>query len=80
MNVYWTISLLASTILLVASADAEPALSTTPVKWLDADNKSIPEPAEIRENQVWDIADHTLFFQVARCWIWVGRPGASATS
>jgi hypothetical protein len=60
------ITLLVSAILLVESAQAEPVLSTVPVKWFDADNKSIPEPAEIRENQVWDIADHTLFFQVGK--------------
>ena len=66
MRGFLRITLLVNAILLVESAQAEPALSTAPVKWFDADNKSIPEPAEIRENQVWDIADHTLFFQVGK--------------
>ena len=41
-------------------------LSTSPVKWFDADNKDIPEPVEIIENQVWDIVDHTFFFQIGK--------------
>ncbi len=49
----------------MASA-AGPASDAKPVKWFDADNKTIPEPAEIEENQVWDIADHTFFFQVGK--------------
>ena len=57
---------MASVIALVVPAGAEPELSTDPIKWFDADNKMIPEPANIRENQVWDIADHTLFFQVGK--------------
>jgi hypothetical protein len=45
---------------------AGPNLSDAPIKWFDADNKTIPEPAEIVENQIWDIADHTLFYQVGK--------------
>ena len=57
---------LLAAVLLGSAVSAEPALSTAPVKWFDADNKTIPEPAEIKENQVWDIADHTFFFQVGK--------------
>ncbi len=41
-------------------------LSSGPIKWFDPDDRHIPEPAEIEENQVWDIADHTLFFQIGK--------------
>lgn len=52
--------------LVVGVADAKPRLTTEPIKWFDADNKDIAEPAEIVENQVWDIADHTFFYQVGK--------------
>ena len=52
--------------LLIAVALNAAELSTEPVKWFDADSQSIPEPAEIVENQIWDIADHTLFFQIGK--------------
>ena len=48
------------------AAGAAPGLSTEPVKWYDADAEHIPEPAEIVENQIWDIADHTFFYQVGK--------------
>ena len=55
------------TLLLIASAPAlAKDLTTDPIKWFDADNKNIPEPAEIEENQIWDIIDHTLFHQVGK--------------
>ena len=50
----------------IGAADAGPRLTTAPIKWFDADDRDIPEPAEIVENQVWDIADHTFFFQVGK--------------
>lgn len=54
-------------ILLVAgTAVAGPPLTTAPIKWFDADDKTIPEPREVEENQVWDIADHTFFYQVGK--------------
>ena len=58
--------LLASGMCLPRTAEATPELTTGPVKWFDADDRPIPEPAEIEENQVWDIADHTFFFQVGK--------------
>jgi hypothetical protein len=53
-------------LLTASGADAEPRLTTAPIKWFDADDRDIPEPAEIEENQVWDIADHTFFFQLGK--------------
>ncbi len=57
---------LASVLLLPIAAGAGPRPDAKPIKWFDADNKTIPEPAEIEENQVWDIVDHTFFFQVGK--------------
>ena len=42
------------------------ALTTKPIKWVDPDYKSIAEPAEIEENQIWDIIDHTFFYQMGK--------------
>lgn len=52
-------------LLTAASAGAGP-FTIEPIKWFDADNKHIPEPVETIENQVWDIADHTFFYQVGK--------------
>ncbi len=41
-------------------------LSLEPIKWFDADNANIPEPVETVENQIWDIADHTIFYQIGK--------------
>ncbi|MBT3345929.1 MAG: hypothetical protein HN404_23235 [Gemmatimonadetes bacterium] len=58
----WLVLLLAISVLPGA---AQP-LSLAPVKWFDADNAHIPEPVETVENQVWDIADHTFFYQLGK--------------
>ena len=58
--------ILAWSLSLPEAGEASPRLSTGPVKWFDADDRPIPEPAEIEENQVWDIADHTFFHQVGK--------------
>ena len=61
-------SLLALLVLLtvaVGSARSD-GLTTEPIRWFDADNRDIPEPAEVEENQVWDIVDHTFFYQVGK--------------
>ena len=59
---------IAAAVLLLGASDPGRAveLTTDPVKWVDADDKPIPEPAEIDENQVWDIVDHTFFFQIGK--------------
>ena len=62
---HWHRALLCA-LLVMACCGAGPRLTRAPVKWVDADNKPIPEPAEIEEDQVWDIADHTVFFQVGK--------------
>jgi hypothetical protein len=43
-----------------------PFLSTEPVKWTDADSRNIAEPRDVEENQIWDIADHTFFYQIGK--------------
>ena len=48
---------------LALAADQPPA---QPIKWYDPDSRDIPEPEEIVENQIWDIADHTFFFQIGK--------------
>lgn len=41
-------------------------LTTKRIKWVDPDHRSIPEPEEIEENQVWDIVDHTFFYPMGK--------------
>ncbi len=53
-------------ILFLAGCSAGPHLTTKPIKWVDPDNKSIPQPKEIEENLIWDIVDHTFFFEVGK--------------
>jgi hypothetical protein len=53
-------------LLLLAGPGLAAPLSTAPIQWRDADDHDIPPPEEIIENQVWDIADHTFFFQVGK--------------
>ena len=50
----------------VGCAGQTRTLTTEPIKWVDADKRTIPEPAEIVENQIWDIADHTFFYQMGK--------------
>ena len=57
---------LVAALLLPSLVAAGPPLEKGPIKWFDADNKTIAEPKEIVENQVWDIADHTFFYQVGK--------------
>ena len=66
---------LALTSLAGAPAYADADLSLQPIRWFDADNRNIPEPQNMAENQVWDIADHTFFFQVGKILDlgWMGR-------
>ena len=53
-------------LLLPNAAAAGPDLTTDPIKWFDADNKTIPEPAEAKENKVWDFIDKSSFYQVGK--------------
>ena len=52
--------------LLLTACTSSRTLTTDPIKWVDPDNKTIPEPVEVVENQIWDIADHTVFYQVRK--------------
>lgn len=51
---------------LAAPLLADSSLHLDPIRWFDADNRNIPAPKNAPENQVWDIADHTFFFQVGK--------------
>ena len=54
---------------------ADTDLTLEPIRWFDSDSRNIPEPKNMAENQVWDIADHTFFFQVGKVLDlgWTGR-------
>ena len=56
----------ALTVLMLLSGELGAEVSAAAIKWFDADSQNISEPAEIVENQIWDIADHTLFYQVGK--------------
>ena len=60
------LSLGALTMLMLLCGELGAEVSAAPIKWFDADSQSIPEPTEIVENQIWDIVDHTLFYQVGK--------------
>ena len=57
---------LALALSLPGAAAAAPNLTTAPVKWFDADNKPVPEPAEAQANEVWDFIDKSSFYQVGK--------------
>ena len=64
LNKLW-ISVLATCV--AATVDAgDRTLSTAPIKWVDPDNRNIPKPKEIEENLIWDIVDHTFFYEVGK--------------
>jgi hypothetical protein len=59
--------LLTLILLLVGCGTASQSnLTTKPIKWVDPDDLSIQEPGEVRENQIWDIADHTVFYELSK--------------
>jgi len=43
--------------------------------WEDLDREPVPEPVELIENQLWDIMDHTFFYEVGKALdpIWTSR-------
>ena len=53
-------------LMLVGTGMTQPRLTTDPIKWIDADWRSIPEPPVLEENLIWDIVDHTFFFEVGK--------------
>ena len=67
--------LLVPVLLLPIAGGAVTELTTDPVKWFDADNKPTPEPAEAKENKVWDFIDKSSFYQVGKVLDlgWTGR-------
>lgn len=67
-TVGWRAALVVGMIAAAVTGCAGPqrVLTTDPIKWVDADNRTIAEPVEIVENQIWDIVDHTVFYQVGK--------------
>ena len=57
---------LAAVLLVSAEGRADSKLTTAPIKWFDADDKPIAEPAEAAENKIWDFVDMTTFYQVGK--------------
>lgn len=53
-------------LLLIPACGSSSQLTREPVKWVDPDNRSIPEPKEIEENQIWDIVDNTFFYPLGK--------------
>jgi hypothetical protein len=37
-----------------------------PIKWVDPDTLPIPRPKEVEENQIWDIVNMTVFYQIGK--------------
>lgn len=64
LNKLW-LAVLATCVAATVDAGDRP-LSTAPIKWVDPDNRSIPKPKEIEENLIWDIVDHTFFYEVGK--------------
>ena len=64
LNKLWIVALV--TCIAVAVDADDRSLSTAPIKWFDPDNRSIPKPKEIEENLIWDIVDHTFFYQMGK--------------
>jgi len=41
-------------------------LTTRPIKWVDPDTRPISKPKETNQNVIWDIVDHTFFYEVGK--------------
>lgn len=52
--------------LLLTSCGSSHKLTLAPIKTFDPDNRDIPPPKEIEENQIWDIMDMTFFYQIEK--------------
>ena len=61
--------------LITSACSSHPKLNTKPIKWTDPDNRPILQPLETKENQIWDIVDHTLFYPLKNVLDlnWTGR-------
>ncbi len=51
---------------LITGCSSSTKLTTKRIKWVDPDSRPIEEPVEIRENQIWDIVDHTIFYPMGK--------------
>jgi len=48
------------------SCSSTRQFTSAPIKTFDPDNATIPPPKELEENQIWDLADMTFFYQVEK--------------
>ena len=53
-------------IILIIFGCSSHKFTLAPIKTFDPDNKNIPAPKDIKENQIWDIADMTVFYQIEK--------------
>ncbi|MFT5366423.1 MAG: hypothetical protein ACI8V2_001370 [Candidatus Latescibacterota bacterium] len=62
----WTCLCAVMLLLYGCGTASQVTMTTKPIKWIDPDQLSVAEPREIKENQIWDIADHTVFYQLSK--------------
>ena len=68
------ILLLLQSVLYLSCASSPVNFENSPA-WEDLDREPVPEPVEVIENQLWDIMDHTFFYEVGKALdpIWTSR-------
>ena len=54
------------TLIIMIGCGSSRKFTSTPIKTFDPDNKTIPQPKELEENQIWDIIDLTFFYQISK--------------
>jgi hypothetical protein len=52
--------------LFIGCSTSQNELTTRPIKWMDPDIRPIPKPKETNQNVIWDIVDHTFFYEVGK--------------
>ena len=52
--------------LFISCGIAHKELTTRPIKWADPDTRPISKPKETNQNVIWDIVDHTFFYEVGK--------------
>lgn len=61
-----TVLLVGCVLVVLGSCSSSRQFTLAPIKTFDPDNEMIPHPKELEENQIWDIVDMTLFYQVEK--------------
>ncbi len=65
MNKIKILVLLLQGLLYLGCTSTTVNFESSPV-WEDLDREPVPEPVEVVENQIWDIIDHTFFYEVGK--------------